>query len=132
MRVVVSWWCGIPRCFEVHKGFLGVCSKRVSVCVVLEAFSSRARFICTTVVQIGVAIKPSEYPVKVSQFDTRHLFLLFFIFFLFVFSMVGGVLCMYVPFLFFNTPPTCNHHHCIDTPPLHRKGEGGVRWGTER
>ena len=27
----------------------------VSGCVVLEAFSSRARFICTTVVQIGVA-----------------------------------------------------------------------------
>ena len=34
----------------------GVCSKRVSGSVVLEAFSSRARFICTTVVQIGVAI----------------------------------------------------------------------------
>ena len=33
----------------------GVCSKRVSGSVVLEAFSSRARFICTTVVQIGVA-----------------------------------------------------------------------------
>ena len=29
-------------------------------------------------------------------------------------------------FLFCNTPPTCNHHHCIDTPPLHRK-EGGRR-----
>ena len=35
----------------------GVCSKRVSGSVVLEAFSSRARFICTTVVQIGVALK---------------------------------------------------------------------------
>ena len=35
----------------------GVCSKRVSGSVVLEAFSSRARFICTTVVQIGVAQK---------------------------------------------------------------------------
>ena len=46
----------IPRCFEVQKGFLGVCSKSVSGCVVLEAFSSRARFICTTVVQIGVAL----------------------------------------------------------------------------
>ena len=34
----------------------GVCSKRVSGSVVLEAFSSRARFICTTVVQIGVAV----------------------------------------------------------------------------
>ena len=34
----------------------GVCSKRVSGSVVLEAFSSRARFICTTVVQIGVAL----------------------------------------------------------------------------
>ena len=45
----------IPRCFEVQKGFLGVCSKSVSGCVVLEAFSSRARFICTTVVQVGVA-----------------------------------------------------------------------------
>ena len=45
--------------FEVQKGFLGVCSKRVSGCVVLEAFSSRARFICTTVVQIGVARIPS-------------------------------------------------------------------------
>ena len=33
----------------------GVCSKRVSGSVVLEASSSRARFICTTVVQIGVA-----------------------------------------------------------------------------
>ena len=56
VRVVVLWWCcGIPRCFEVQKGFLGVCSKNVSGCVVLEAFSSRARFICTTVVQIGVA-----------------------------------------------------------------------------
>ena len=33
----------------------GVCSKRVSGSAVLEAFSSRARFICTTVVQIGVA-----------------------------------------------------------------------------
>ena len=28
----------------------------MSGCVVLEAFSSRARFICTTVVQIGVAV----------------------------------------------------------------------------
>ena len=27
-------------------------------------------------------------------------------------------------FFFCNTPPTCNHHHCIDTPPLHRKGGG--------
>ena len=53
---VVLWCCGIPRCFEVQKGFLGVCSKRVSGCVVLEAFSSRARFICTTVVQVGVAM----------------------------------------------------------------------------
>ena len=33
----------------------GVCSKRVSGSVVLEAFSCRARFISTTVVQIGVA-----------------------------------------------------------------------------
>ena len=24
--------------------------------------------------------------------------------------MGGGVLCMYVPFYFCNTPPTCNHH----------------------
>ena len=43
----------------VRRGVLrfkkGVCSKRVSGSVVLEAFSSRARFICTTVVQIGVA-----------------------------------------------------------------------------
>ena len=51
----------IPRCFEVQKGFLGVCSKSVSGCVVLEAFSSRARFICTTVVQIGVAVYPAQY-----------------------------------------------------------------------
>ena len=34
----------------------GVCSKRVSGSGVLEAFSSRAGFICTTVVQIGVAM----------------------------------------------------------------------------
>ena len=27
-------------------------------------------------------------------------------------------------FFFCNTPPTCNHHHCINTPPLHRKGGG--------
>ena len=31
-----------------------------------------------------------------------------FIFFLFFFSMGGGVLCMYLCFC--NTPPTCNHH----------------------
>ena len=37
----------------------GVCSKWVSGCVVLESFSSRARFKCTTVVQIGVARDPS-------------------------------------------------------------------------
>ena len=48
--------------FEVQKGFLGVCSKRASGCVVLEAFSSRARFICTTVVQIGVALLILPYP----------------------------------------------------------------------
>ena len=33
----------------------------VSGCVVLEAFSSRARFICTTVVQIGVAPVPPRH-----------------------------------------------------------------------
>ena len=61
MTLVVLWWCcGIPRCFEVQKGFLGVCSKRVSGCVVLEAFSSRAHFICTTVVQIGVGVLASS------------------------------------------------------------------------
>ena len=38
----------------------GVCSKRVSGSVVLEASSSRARFICTTVVQIGVAEVPQQ------------------------------------------------------------------------
>ena len=38
--------------------------------------------------------------------------------------MGGGILCMYVPFFLCNTPPTCNHHHCINTPPLHRKGGG--------
>ena len=32
----------------------------VSGCVVLEALSSRARFICTTVVQIGVAQVPDS------------------------------------------------------------------------
>ena len=47
-----------------------------------------------------------------------------FSFFLFFFSMGGGVLCMNVPFFFCNTPPTCNHYHCIDTPPLHRIGGG--------
>ena len=31
VRVVVLWWCcGIPRCFEVQKGFLGVCMQEIS------------------------------------------------------------------------------------------------------
>ena len=30
VRVVVLWCCGIPRCFEVQKGFLGVCMQEIS------------------------------------------------------------------------------------------------------
>ena len=61
-------------------------------------------------------MKPSDYPVKVREFDTRHLFLFFscfffvFVFFLYFFSMGGGILCMYVLLFLCNTPPVCNHH----------------------
>ena len=58
LRVVLCvWWCcgGVVVGRGVLRFKKGVCSKRVSGSVVLEAFSSRARFICTTVVQIGVA-----------------------------------------------------------------------------
>ena len=59
-------------------------------------------------------VKPSDYQVKVREFDTWHLFFfsLFFVFrfysplffSLYFFSMGGGVLCMYVPFF-------CATHH---------------------
>ena len=50
----------------------GVCSKRVSGSVVLEAFSSRARFICTTVVQIGVAGNPGSSLSRYSVSSTAN------------------------------------------------------------
>ena len=59
LRVVLCvWWCcgGVVVGRGVLRFKKGVCSKRVSGSVVLEASSSRARFICTTVVQIGVAV----------------------------------------------------------------------------
>ena len=62
LRVVLCvWWCcgGVVVGRGVLRFKKGVCSKRVSGSVVLEASSSRARFICTTVVQIGVAVKQS-------------------------------------------------------------------------
>ena len=53
----------------MYKRQKGVCSKRVSGSVVLEAFSSRARFICTTVVQIGVA---DMFHVYVDNLSTKY------------------------------------------------------------
>ena len=50
----------------------GVCSKRVSGSVVLEAFSSRARLICTTVVQIGVAGTLDNVPIAGTISTTGH------------------------------------------------------------
>ena len=73
LRVVLCvWWCcgGVVVFRGVLRFKKGVCSKRVSGCVVLEAFSSRARFICTTVVQIGVAMDLLS-PPKVGV-PTRH------------------------------------------------------------
>ena len=65
------WWCcgGVVVGRGVLRFKKGVCSKRVSGSVVLEASSSRARFICTTVVQIGVA---SMLPNLTGVFDTAE------------------------------------------------------------
>ena len=55
------------------------------------------------------------------------LFLFFFSFFFFLpgrWCPLYQYVCSFLSFFFCNTPPTCNHHHCIDTPPLHRKGGG--------
>ena len=52
---------------------------------------------------VAQGVKPSDYQVKVREFDTRSWYLFFFFpffFSIFFFSMGGGVLSMYVPFFF--------------------------------
>ena len=84
LRVVLCvWWCcgGVVVGRGVLRFKKGVCSKRVSGSVVLEASSSRARFICTTVVQIGVATKIADMSCFMSrsvifQIQKNHILLL--------------------------------------------------------
>ena len=88
---------------------------------------------------VAQGVKPSDNPLKVREFETRHLFVLFLLYvILFVFSfffyMGGGALC--VCFFFGNTPLTClcfPFFFYMGRWQLHREGVeacGGVQKGS--